>query len=76
VDFIPFFLEDTVRDIKIKSERKGKRKGERKGERKGINEKAKDMAKKMLNDNLPIDMISKYTDLPRKQIEKLAQQPA
>jgi len=64
VDFIPFFLEDTVRDRELKSERKGKREG--------IIENAKDTAKRMLNDNFPLDQISKYSGLPQEQIKKLA----
>ncbi len=68
VDFIPFFLEDTVRDRELKSERKGKREG--------IIESSKETAKRMLNDNFSLDQISKYTGLPKNQIKKLASQSA
>ena len=40
-------------------------------EQKGIREKAIETAKNMLKDNLSIDMISKYTGLDIKEIEKL-----
>jgi hypothetical protein len=60
MDFIPSFLEDTVRERELKSERKG------------VDKKAKDMAKRMLRDNQPFDMISKYTGLPHDQLLKLA----
>ena len=44
---------------------------EQKGIKQGIKEKAIETAKNMLKDNLSIDMISKYTGLDIKEIEKL-----
>ena len=44
---------------------------EQKGIKHGIKEKAIETAKNMLKDNLSIDMISKYTGLDIKEIEKL-----
>ena len=37
----------------------------------GWNQRSLEIAKQMLNDNIPIEQISKYTDLPEEKIEKL-----
>ena len=60
MDFIPFFLQDAVRDKVLKSERKGERKGKL------------EMIKQMLADNMPLEVISKYSGFPKSQIQKLA----
>lgn len=46
---------------------------ERKGIEKGINLKARETARKMLSDNLPLETIEKYTDLPKEEIKKMSQ---
>ena len=51
--------------------KEGKEKGIKQGIKQGIKEKAIETAKNMLKDNLSIDMISKYTGLDIKEIEKL-----
>ncbi len=37
----------------------------------GWDQRTLEIAKQMLNDNIPIEQISKYTDLPEEKIEKL-----
>ena len=37
----------------------------------GWNQRSIEIAKQLLNDNIPIEKISKYTDLPEEKIEKL-----
>jgi len=49
----------------------GKSEGIKIGEEKGKEDKAKETAKRMLEDGLPIEAISKYTGLTKKEIEKL-----
>ena len=49
----------------------GIKEGKEKGIKEGIKQKAIETAKSMLKDNLSIDMISKYTGLDIKEIEKL-----
>ena len=48
------------------------RKGIEKGIEKGINLRARETARKMLNDNLPLETIEKYTDLPKEEIKKMS----
>ena len=48
-----------------------KQEGIKIGEEKGKNEEKKETAKKMLEDGLPIETISKYTGLMKKEIERL-----
>ena len=49
----------------------GIKEGKEKGIKEGIKQKAIETAKNMLKDNLSVDMISKYTGLDIKEIEKL-----
>jgi predicted transposase/invertase (TIGR01784 family) len=49
----------------------GKKVGVEEGKKAGLEEMAKNAAKKMLEDGLPIEIISKYTGLIDKEIEKL-----
>ena len=48
------------------------RKGIEKGIEKGVNLKARETARKMLSDNLPLETIEKYTDLPKEEIKKMS----
>jgi hypothetical protein len=56
---------------KREGKREGIREGKREGKREGIKEQALNTARKMLEDNLPIEAISKYTGLPKKDINAL-----
>ena len=38
------------------------------------NEKAKDIAKNMLEENLPLETISKVTELPLEEVKKLKEE--
>jgi predicted transposase/invertase (TIGR01784 family) len=50
---------------------KWKKEGKREGKREGMEVKAKETAKRMLEDDLPIETISKYTGLTEKEIKAL-----
>ena len=41
------------------------------GEKKGAKEKQIEIAKKMLKDNVPIEIIAKFTDLTEEEIKKI-----
>jgi hypothetical protein len=60
MDFIPFFLEDTVRE-RVRESR-----------RKGSDNAKKRIAISMLRDNFPLEIIAKHTGLPHEKIQKLA----
>lgn len=49
----------------------GLEKGIEKGKKEGLNEAKKKMAKKMLDEGIDIELISKITELPKTEIEKL-----
>lgn len=51
--------------------KEGWSKGKIEGIAQGSFDKSIEIAKQMLNDNIPIEQISKYTDLPEEKIEKL-----
>ncbi len=50
---------------------KGKKEGLEEGYDKGKDEKAREMAKTMKNEGMPIEKISRYTNLSKEEIEKL-----
>jgi len=52
-------------------ERVAKKYAKREGKREGIKEQALNTARKMIEDNLPLEAISKYTGLPKKDINAL-----
>ena len=54
-----------------KGEQRGERRGKTEGRTEGIAEHAKQTAEKMLNDNMPIDLIAKYSGLSIQEIENL-----
>ena len=73
-------MEESMRKTDLKyakeegiseGEKKGKIKGEIKGERKGKLKRSIEIAKDMLKDGVNIEMISKYSKLPKEEILKL-----
>ena len=54
-------------DIKVQ-----RREAYREGLEQGAEQKAIETAKKLLIDNLPIEQIAKYTDLPLEKVQELA----
>ncbi len=64
------FAEGLEKGIE-KGIKKGIEKGIEKGKKEGLNEAKKKMAKKMLDEGIDIELISKITELPKKEIEKL-----
>jgi predicted transposase/invertase (TIGR01784 family) len=52
----------------------GKKQGIEQGIKRGTEQTKIETAKKMLLDNISIEIISKYTDLPIDEIQKLAQE--
>ena len=67
-------MEEREFNSKIKTaERKGEEKGEAKGEAKGRKEQAIKSAQTMLEDNISIDLICKYTGLTLEEVQALQQ---
>lgn len=64
------FAEGLEKGIE-KGIKKGIEKGIEKGKKEGLNEAKNKMAKKMLDEGIDIELISKITELPKKEIEKL-----
>ena len=60
-------------DIKVQR-REAYREGLAEGIEQGAEQKAIETAKKLLIDNLPIEQIAKYTDLPLEKVNQLKQQ--
>ena len=64
-------------DIKVQRReayREGLAEGIEQGFEQGAEQKAIETAKKLLIDNLPIEQIAKYTDLPLEKVNQLKQQ--
>ena len=51
--------------------KEGMKKGKKEGKEEGMKEKAREDAKMMLEDDMPVEKISKYTGLPIEEIKKL-----
>lgn len=64
------FAEGLEKGIE-KGIKKGIEKGIEKGKKEGLNEAKKKIAKKMFDEGIDIELISKITELPKKEIEKL-----
>ena len=56
-------------DIKVQ-----RREAYREGLEQGAEQKAIETAKKLLKDNLPIEQIAKYTDLPLEKVQELTKE--
>ena len=56
---------------KLAYEEDGHKKGLEQGFADGANHEKREIAKSMLNDNLPFDVISKYTNLSFEEIKKI-----
>jgi predicted transposase/invertase (TIGR01784 family) len=65
------FREEFIATMGQQLKEEGKKAGIEEGKKAGLEEMAKNAAKKMLEDGLPIEIISKYTGLIDKEIEKL-----
>ena len=50
---------------------KGKEEGIVKGREEGMKEKEIEIAKKMLSDNMPLEIICKYSNLSKEEVERL-----
>ena len=59
-------------DIRRVALAEGKQIGLQEGLTKGAEQNKIETAKKLLQDNLPIEQIVKYTDLPLEKVQKLA----
>jgi predicted transposase YdaD len=69
------FREEFMATIGPRLKEEGKEEGKKEGKKEGMEEMAINAAKKMLEDGLPIETISRYTGLMKKEIEKLRKIP-
>ena len=68
-------MEEREFNSKIKTaERKGKAEGRAEGKAEGLKEQAIQSAQTMLEDNVPIDLICKYTGLTKEEVLDIQQQ--
>ena len=52
-------------------EKRGEKRGRKQGEKKGKMENLRQIIKKMIEENFPLDLITKVTGLTKSEIEKL-----
>ncbi|MFW5800232.1 MAG: Rpn family recombination-promoting nuclease/putative transposase, partial [Spirochaetota bacterium] len=62
---------EVVMTLEDKLIEKGRKEGIKEGEERGEKRKAIETAKKMKNDGVEINIIMKYTELSKEEIEKL-----
>ena len=63
--------DQAYRDGEEAGEKKGKEEGRKEGLEEGSTTKAIEIAKSMLEDNIPVEQISKYTNLPIDEVNSL-----